>query len=92
MRAYEEQIKATRAALHLLAKLPSTLKWSLSVTNDDDPSSPSTLNIFTEGTRDWDYILRKLALAGKADKGQGFISYYGSSLMVSLIDEEAKDV
>jgi hypothetical protein len=90
-RPYEEQQKATRAALHLLTRLPLALRWALSVTNEDDPSSPSTLNIFTEGSADWDYIIRRLALTGKPDKGQGFISYYGQSLMVSLVNVEEEN-
>lgn len=88
-RAYEEQIKATRAALHLLVKLPVALRWALTVTDEDDPSSPSSLNIYTFGTGDWDYIVRRLGLNTKPTRGGGYTSYYTQSLMVSLIDEEA---
>lgn len=90
MKRSEEHIIATRAALHLLGKIPPGYRWSLSVTDEDDHASPSTLNIYVPEP-DWRYVARKLELKWNTelDKSPGYMSWRASNtLLVSILDED----
>lgn len=84
----EEQIAATRAALHLLGKIPPGYRWALTVTDEDDKESPSVLNIYVPEA-DWKYVANKLQLKLSSDTGAEYESWRVSkTLLVSLLDEE----
>lgn len=90
MKYPEEAAAATRAALHLLVKIPSGYRWSLTVTDEDDYQSPSALNIYVPST-DWRYVANKLQLkwSTEQDKSPGYISWrVSNTLLVSILDEE----
>jgi hypothetical protein len=89
MIAYEVQIEATREALRLILKIPAASKWALSVTDEDDPSSPSTLNIYTEGSADWGYLARRLGLPVPSKHELDSVTYDRGSLAVSFVNTEA---
>ena len=68
---FSDQLKATRAALDLMRRIPQGTIWSLSVTNDDDPSAPSALNLFVPRA-EWKQLAAVLKLPEKrADHGLG---------------------
>lgn len=91
MNAYRHQIEALEAASTLIQKLPDGVVWALEVTNDDDASSPSVLNIFADED-EWLGMIETLRLGIPIDRSTHigeplFLSFKQGTLLISFIQE-----
>lgn len=89
MSSFRTQLEAMGSALLLIEKLPANTIWALELTNDDDATSPSVLNIFAECTA-WMKLQVSLRLGQPVDRETTFISWRQGTLHISFIEQEEK--
>lgn len=86
------QVTALHTAIRYISAIPAEAYWSLTVTDDDDASSPSVLNLYAPEEY-WPKLQSILGLKNPTDRstndiGEQFITYRDGALNISLIDIE----
>jgi hypothetical protein len=82
---FRDQWEALVAAQIVIPKLPAHTVWSLTMTEDDNPS---VLNIYADPW-EWPTLARTLASGPAVDIGDTFQSYRLGTLLVSIIQKES---
>jgi hypothetical protein len=78
--------------MDLVGRLPGDYQWHLNITEDDDDTSPASLNIFfLPGGDDWGSLMVSLRLGIPSDRGEDFVSWTRGMLTVSLIEHQQEE-